>query len=75
MSESGIKKLIHMKIHLIASIVLIVLAYGQDRSSLVIDEQSCDNGNVKHKRVYKDEFVSGKCFHFYDNGNIWIESK
>tara|TARA_S200000501_G_scaffold250329_1_gene234516 strand:+ start:339 stop:560 length:222 start_codon:yes stop_codon:yes gene_type:complete len=64
-----------MKIHLIASIVLIILAYGQDRNSLVIDEQLYDNGNVKHKRVYKDGFASGKWFHFYGNGNIWIESK
>ena len=61
-----------MKIHLIASIVLIVLAYGQDRNSLVTDEQLHDNGNVKHKRVYKDGFASGKWFHFYENGNILI---
>ena len=63
-----------MKIRLIASISLIVLAYAQDRSSLVVDEQLYDNGSVKHKRVYKDGFANGKWFHFYDNGNIWIES-
>ena len=52
--------MIDMKIQLIASIVLIIVAYGQGRNSLVIDEQLYDNGNFKHKSFYKDVFAIGK---------------
>ena len=64
---------INQMIRHITLLLFIGLAWGQSTGSLIVDETFFDNGNLKHKRFYKDGKADGKWTHYYNNGNIWIE--
>ena len=57
----------------ISLILLIGVSWGQSIDSLVVDESSYDNGNLKHQRFYNDGKANGKWTHYYYDGNVWIE--
>ena len=56
------------------SVLLMVLAFGEGRGYIFVDEQFYDNGKIKHQRIYEGGVANGKWVHFYKNGNVWVES-
>ena len=43
----------------ISLILLIGVSWGQSTDSLIVDESSYDNGNLKHQRFYNDGKANG----------------